>query len=130
MSKKKTTKETIKETKDILDNIKTYQKYLVLFVLLLIPIFTFMSPHILEDKITVGSDIVGSKGNTNLVLQYEEQSGETALWNPSLFSGMPMYNRKSSTTLHIDSLISFLGNIIYHFFWYFLLGGLGLYLYL
>jgi len=130
MAKKKTTKEVLKETKDILENLKTYQKYLILLVLLLIPIFSFMSPYILEGKIPVGSDIVGSKGNTNLIIQYEEQTGETALWNPSLFSGMPFYNRKSPTTLHIDSLISFLGKIIYHFFWYFLLGGLGLYLYL
>lgn len=130
MSKKKAIKEPLKETKEIIENLKPYQKYLILFVLLLIPIFAFMSPHIFEGKIPVGSDIIGSKGNTNLVTQYEEQSGETALWNPSLFSGMPMYNRKSPTTLHIDSLISFLGNIIYHFFWYFLLGGLGLYLYL
>lgn len=130
MTKKKSNKENLKVTKDILDNLKTYQKYLILVALLLVPIFTFMSPQILDGKIPVGSDIVGSKGNTNLVLQYEEQTGETALWNPSLFSGMPMYNRKSPTTLHIDSLINFLGNIFYHFFWYFLLGGLGLYLYL
>ena len=129
MSKRKT-KSAAKEESNFFDNLKTYQKYLVLLILLLIPIFTFMSPYIFEGKTAIGTDIVGSKGRTNQILEYEEQSGETALWNPSLFSGMPMYNRKSPTTLHIDSLISFLGNIIYHFFWYFLLGGLGLYLYL
>lgn len=129
MNKKKK-KQSGKPEKSFFDELKTYQKYLVLFVLLLIPIFTFISPYILEGKTAAGSDIVGSKGNTNLVKEYEEKTGEEALWNPSIFGGMPIYNRISPTTIHIDSLISFLGKIIYHFFWYFLLGGLGIYLFL
>ncbi|HSH51311.1 MAG TPA: hypothetical protein VK982_06275 [Bacteroidales bacterium] len=129
MSKKKT-KSPQQEQSNFFDNLKTYQKYLVLFVLLLVPIFSFMSPYILEGKTAAGSDVVGSKGRTNLVLEYEESTGEQVLWSPTIFGGMPDYNRISPITIHIDSIISFLGKIIYHFFWYFLLGGLGLYLFL
>ena len=129
MSKKKT-KSPQKEQSNFFDNLKTYQKYLVLLVLLLVPILTFMSPYILEGKTAAGSDVVGSKGRTNLVLEYEESTGEQVLWSPTIFGGMPDYNRISPVTIHLDSVISFLGKIIYHFFWYFLLGGLGLYLFL
>lgn len=129
MSKKKT-KSPPKEQSNFFDNLKTYQKYLVLLVLLLVPILTFMSPYILEGKTAAGSDVVGSKGRTNLVLEYEESTGEQVLWSPTIFGGMPDYNRISPVTIHVDSIISFLGKIIYHFFWYFLLGGLGLYLFL
>lgn len=129
MSKKKT-KSPQKEQSNFFDNLKTYQKYLLLLVLLLVPILTFMSPYILEGKTAAGSDVVGSKGRTNLVLEYEESTGEQVLWSPTIFGGMPDYNRISPVTIHLDSVISFLGKIIYHFFWYFLLGGLGLYLFL
>lgn len=130
MSKKKTTIKQIKENKSFLDNLKTYQEYLILVVLLLIPLFIFNSPYILEGKEPAGSDVIGSKGNTNLYLKYEELTGETVFWNPSLFGGMPMYNRISPTSIHIDSLIALLSNILKHFFWYFLLGGIGLFLFL
>lgn len=129
MSKKKS-KSPQQEQSNFFDNLKTYQKYLVLLVLLLVPIFSFMSPYILEGKTAAGSDVVGSKGRTNLVLEYEKSTGEQVLWSPTIFGGMPDYNRISPITIHIDSIISFLGKIIYHFFWYFLLGGLGLYLFL
>ena len=130
MSKKKKSKQSEEKKVSFFDTLKTYQKYLILLVLLLVPIFSFMSPYVFEGKVPTGSDVVGSKGNTNLVKEYEEETGETVLWNPSLFSGMPMYNRISPVTIHIDSLIGLLGKIIYHFFWYFLLGGLGLFLFL
>lgn len=130
MSKKKSAKPQVQEKANFFDSLKNYQKFLILIVLILLPIFTFMSPYILEGETPAGSDIIGSKGNTNLVLEYENLTGENALWNPSLFSGMPIYNRKSPTTIHIDSFITILGTIVYHFFWYFLLGGIGLYLFL
>jgi len=129
MSKKKA-KSPQQEKPSFFDTLKTYQKYLVLLVLLLVPIFTFMSPYVFEGKTGAGSDIVGSKGNTHLYKEYEEETGETVLWNPAIFSGMPIYNRISPFTIHIDSIISGLSKIVYQFFWYFLLGGLGLYLFL
>lgn len=129
MSKKKE-KKTPQEKPNFFDSLKTYQKYLVLLVLLLVPIISFMSPYVFEGKTGAGSDIVGSKGNTHLYKAYEDETGETVLWNPSLFSGMPIYNRVSPFTIHIDSIITVLSKIVYNFFWYFLLGGLGLYLFL
>lgn len=129
MSKKKAKSEKL-EKPNFFNSLKTYQKYLILFVLLLVPIFSFMSPYILEGKTGAGSDIVGSKGKTHLYQEYEDETGENVLWNPSIFSGMPIYMRVSPFTIHIDSLINVLGKIVYHFFWYFLLGGLGLYLFL
>ena len=130
MSKKyqKKTAAEKKTTRELFDRVKPYQKYLILFVLLLVPIIIFMSPYVFENKISAGTDVVGSKGDVHLYKQYQENTGETVLWNPSLFGGMPIYLRLSPESLHIDTLIDLLDDLVYNFFWYFLLGGLGLYL--
>ncbi|MCF8241921.1 MAG: hypothetical protein K9J16_11085 [Melioribacteraceae bacterium] len=129
MSKKKQVKKSV-PVNSFLDNVQTYQKYLALIILMLIPILSFMSPYIFDGKEPAGSDVIGSKGNTHLMKLYEEESGEDALWNPSIFSGMPFYNRISPMTIHVDSFISILSKIVYQFFWYFILGGIGLFLFL
>lgn len=132
MSKKHQKKQKVKEeqTNNFFESVKPLHRYIILAVLLIIPIFIFMSPYILEGKEPSGSDVIGSKGNVHLYKEYEEETGENALWNPAIFGGMPVYPRINPSSIHIDTIISFLSNLIYHFFWYFLLGGAGLFLFL
>ncbi len=106
---------------------QTWIKILVIAVVLLIPLFYFFSPMIFQGQRPTGVDISASKGSTNLYIEYQKESGEKVLWNPNVFAGMPIYPRITPTIIHADSLISFLGKIIYSYFWYYLVGALGVF---
>lgn len=106
---------------------KKWVKPLVVGLVLLLPLLYFFSPMIFNGERPEGVDISASKGNTNLYVQYEKEHGETALWNPNIFAGMPVYPRITPSIIHLDSFILFLGNITYAYFWYYLLGALGVF---
>lgn len=58
----------------------------------------FFSPIFFENKTIRQSDILQGKGAVKTLLDYEEQTGEPALWAPTMFSGMPSY----LIVLHFD----------------------------
>ncbi|MDZ7820636.1 MAG: hypothetical protein U5N26_01805 [Candidatus Marinimicrobia bacterium] len=47
---------------------------------------------------------------------------------PEYFAGTPRYPRIAPKLIHIDSLIDLVGRHTYKYFWYFLIGGLGVFL--
>jgi hypothetical protein len=100
---------------------------LAAFIILLVPLVIMFAGYILENVRPLGVDSVASMASTHLYRQWENESGEKALWNPNTFSGMPTYHRISPKIFHPDVLLSFLGSISYLYFWYFLLGGFGMY---
>ena len=102
-------------------------KPLIIAVILLIPLFYFFSPMIFQGQRPAGVDISASKGNTHLFLEYEKSSGEKVLWNPNIFAGMPIYPRISPRIIHADNLFTFLQKIAYMYFWYYLIGALGIF---
>lgn len=106
---------------------RTIQILTVSAVLLIIALY-FFSPMIFKGLRPMGVDISASKGSTNLYKEYQEKSGERALWNPNVFAGMPLYPRITPSIIHVDTLINNLGRISYAFFWYYLAGALGIYL--
>jgi len=132
MSKKRkqTDKQKYETESSFLEKVKLLHQHIIVFVFLIIPIIYLLSPYIFENKIPSGSDIVGSKGNTHYYIEYQKAKGETVLWNPSIFGGIPIYHRISPYSIHIDSAIKILSKVVYEFFWYFLLAGYGLFLFL
>jgi len=106
---------------------RTWIKPLVVAVVLLIPLFYFFSPMIFQGQRPTGIDISASKGSTNLYLEYQKESGEKVLWNPNVFAGMPIYPRITPSIIHADSFISLLGKVVYSYFWYYLVGALGIF---
>lgn len=128
--KKRDTKREEKIKKSWLDEVQLWKQYLIAFIVITIPLLYFLAPYALKGQLPSGTDVVGSRGNVNLILNYENESGETALWNPALFGGMPIYSRINIHTIHVDTLLSFLGKIFYNFYWYLLIGGMGLFLFL
>ncbi len=102
-------------------------KPLIITLAFLLPLLYFFSPMIFQGERPEGIDISASKGNTHLYVEYQKDSGEKVLWNPNIFSGMPIYPRITPTVIHVDSFISLLGKLIYSYFWYYLLGGLGVF---
>jgi hypothetical protein len=89
-----------------------------------------MSPYIVDGKVPAGTDKISSIGNLNLVKSIDEETGQKSLWNPGIFAGMPIYPRVDPMSIHIDTAIKYFSRILYQFFWYFLLGGIGFFLFL
>ncbi len=102
-------------------------KYLIIAVALLLPLFYFFSPMVFQGMRPMGVDISASMGSNQLIRQYEKESGERALWNPNVFAGTPVYPRITPDIVHVDSLLKYLGEISYTYFWYFLAGALGVF---
>jgi len=63
---------------------------LVLIGFLLITVIVYL-PFFTEGKQLSQHDIQQAKGANHLTKEYESQTGENALWNPYMFSGMPAY---------------------------------------
>lgn len=106
---------------------KQWFKIVLVCVVLCIPLLYLFSPMIFDGKEPSGVDSTAGKASTHLYKQWEEQSGETALWNPNIFGGMPIYPRISPRIMNVDTLIIYLGKVVYRYFWVFLSGGLGMF---
>lgn len=59
-------------------------------VFLLVTVF-FFSPVFFESKTIQQADIQQFQGGSKTIADYRNQTGEEALWAPSMFSGMPAY---------------------------------------
>ncbi|MCK4530760.1 MAG: hypothetical protein KAU44_06245, partial [Candidatus Marinimicrobia bacterium] len=113
-----------------MSELKQTQKWvkpLVVALVLFIPLLYFFSPMIFQGHRPAGVDISASKGSTNLYVKYQQESGKKVLWNPNVFAGMPIYPRITPQIIHADSFIGQLGKVIYSYFWYYLIGALGVF---
>jgi hypothetical protein len=128
MSKqKKKQKEQPKPEKSLFNKIEKKYIFPAALVIILIPLIINFSPYLFENLRPIGTDIVASKGQTNLYLEWQEESGERALWNPNVFSGMPTYHRITPKIFHFDTLIAYLDQVGYWAFFYFIAGALGIF---
>ncbi|MCB8994778.1 MAG: hypothetical protein H6538_04140 [Bacteroidales bacterium] len=62
--------------------------------------FIFFSP-VIEGKVLVQGDMTHARGTSAELDQYEAQTGQTAMWTNSLFSGMPAYLIKAGKSYNI-----------------------------
>jgi hypothetical protein len=51
------------------------------------------APMVFDGLSPIGTDIIGGKGGVHQIQQFEKETGERPLWNPYVFSGMPVYHR-------------------------------------
>ncbi len=58
---------------------------------LLLVTAAFFSPALFEGKGIHGTDVVSWRANAEVLLDYQERTGERALWAPNTFGGMPAY---------------------------------------
>lgn len=130
MSAKNRNKKTEIVETNFLDKIDTKKGFLITGAILCVILFFVFKPFIFQGLNPGGEDVVGSIGKTNFITKYQNETGETALWNPSIFSGMPAYPRLTHKILNIDLVLGLLSSIFYWGFWYFLAGGLGIYLFM
>ena len=78
-----------------------------------------LKPVVIDGLSPQGVDVLASVGATNQINEYSEESGEKALWNPYIFSGMPRYQRMSPVTISVDTILNFLGRLFSHIFIYY-----------
>ena len=75
-----------------------------IFILLVVQ----LKPLVIDRKTVEGVDIVGSIGQTRQWVDYGKGSGEAALWNPTIFGGMPIYHMSPARTHYSESIVSVL----------------------
>jgi hypothetical protein len=111
-NKKKRTKSTEVKVTNKLESLK--EKYIILIsvVVLLIPLLIYYASWETNNLRPTGTDYRGSMGKTHLWKEWSDKTGEIVLWNPNIFAGMPIYPRITPNSLHIDSLIRMLNNVI------------------
>jgi len=111
-----------------LKRLRSYQVELITFFLVFIFLLILMSDMSFKGLRPGGVDVIGSKGKTQQLREFQEKTGETALWNPPLFSGMPYYHRIGGRVFSLDTFFNnVLGKILYLYIWLYLLGFIGMY---
>jgi len=122
---------TIKnESENILEKIPQKKAYLIAIAIILIPLLYYFLPWMVDGLRPIGNDLLGSIGQTHRWVEWAKETGETVLWNPSIFGGEPIYSRLTPKLVHVDSLLQYLDQISYWVFWYLFLGGVGLFFFL
>ena len=121
-------KEEIKEKKPIIQ-LKDYQKDLITFAVVFILLLIVFSPMAFQGMRPGGVDVIGSKGSSHQRIEFEKQTGKTALWNPPVFSGMPIYHRIGGKAFNFDTILNkTFGKILYTYIWLYLIGFIGMFL--
>jgi hypothetical protein len=127
-NKKKTkTSKVVPEKINYFEKVPRKYRDFIAALIIVLPLLYYFVPYALDNVTPTGNDFLANVGQTHRWVQWNEETGETALWNPSIFGGEPIYPRLTPTLIHIDSLLSFLGKVFYWAFWYLFLGGLGVY---
>ncbi|MCD4652043.1 MAG: YfhO family protein [Candidatus Cloacimonetes bacterium] len=99
---------------------------LVLSGLLILFILIFFSPMVFAGYRPGGVDVIGSKGANHQIKEWEEQTGEKAMWNPTQFSGTPTYHH-FKTVWFVDTFVEkWLGTVIYNPILYYIIGAFGM----
>jgi len=75
--------------------------------LLLVVAVAFYSPVLFGGKQLGGLDNVSWRANADVLIEYEEKTGERALWTPNVFGGMPAFLINYGPSIpQIDTVIS------------------------
>lgn len=96
----------------------------IIIVLLLI----LLKPLVIDGLSPQGVDVVSSIGKSHQFSEYSKNTGERSLWNPSIFAGMPVYQRISAVAFSLDTLLGYMGRLINITFLYYLFAAAGTYL--
>ena len=98
--------------------------FIAIFILLLIVLY----PMAFEGKEPGGVDVIGSKGSSHQKFEYQNETSNQVYWNPTVFSGMPVYHRISATAFSFDTFVGkILGKIFYINIWIYLIGFIGMF---
>jgi len=117
-----------KSDKNRMRDLKPWQQTLIAVAVIVLAAFVFLSDLTFEGLTPAGGDVLASKGKTNLMLEYEQKTGEVSLWNPAVFCGMPAYHRDKPRAWSLDTFASYFfsgsaGQVVV----YYIIGSLGMF---
>jgi hypothetical protein len=78
---------------------------LLCLTLIIIVGLIYQYPIVFKGLYPGGTDVIGSVGAGNLMTQISEKTGERAMWNPAMFSGMPSYYKWYGVSYNLDTLL-------------------------
>ena len=81
------------------------QQFLGIGLVVLVLIIQF-APMVFDGLSPTGTDVIGGLGKTHQVNTFEKQTGERPLWNPYIFSGLPLYHRLSAQDLGVEQIVN------------------------
>lgn len=125
--KVKQKKEKLKNKTSLLNTLPNKYKNLIGVAIILLPLLFYFGSWILDGLQPIGNDSLGSIGQTHRWVEWNKESGETVLWNPSIFGGEPIYSRITPKIFHVDTVLNYVSKISYWAFIYLFMGGLGLF---
>jgi hypothetical protein len=100
-----------------------------LFIFLVMILLIILLKPMVVDKLTpYGVDVIGSAGQSHQIAEYRKETGKTALWNPYIFAGMPLYQRSTPSLYSMDYLFALFGKFTNYIFIYYLFAAIGFYL--
>jgi len=76
-----------------LEILESPRNIIIFFILLFFFIAFFYKPLAFDGLEVTGSDVVSGIGKTHKIKEFEKKTGEKPLWNPYMFTGMPIYQR-------------------------------------
>lgn len=66
----------------------------------------YQAPVVFKGLYPGGTDVVGSVGATNMMSEISKNTGERAMWNPAMFSGMPTYYKWYGISYNLDHFVA------------------------
>jgi len=129
MSKKhKKTKIEVKQKSKKEFRLSPLKRDIGTFILVFVLLIVLFSPMAFKNLRPGGVDVIGSKGANHQKRELKKETGETALWNSPVFSGMPCYHRLGGEVTSADTILTgHFSKIIYLYFWLYLIGFIGMY---
>jgi len=104
------------------------QQDIIFLVAITILLIILLKPMVIDGLSPQGVDVVGTLGAKNQITEYNEETGDRALWNPYIFSGMPQYHRIGPMTFSIDTLLHYISRYLGTVFIFYLFAAFGSYL--
>ena len=96
------------------DRLTGRTQHLVCLAALFVVAFGFYAPVVFSDQSLIGGDTVRWRAMAEFILDYEESTGEPALWAPNAFGGMPGYMISYGDRVpQLDAIPSLLRDIIW-----------------
>ncbi len=129
MGKKKRKKKMIQEkpSTPLLQQFGKTEQWIGIIILLIVLLSIYWAPILFDGLSPVGSDVIGGMGKSHQINEYYRETGEKALWNPYIFSGMPQYYRSFSNEIALDRMIAlFYGSTGMMGLIYYFIGALGM----
>lgn len=109
---KKGTESNLKVTKSFLSDLNMRTAYLYIVALLILILVIFYKPYVIDRLEPAGGDMMASVAQNKYTNDYRERTGESILWNPAIFCGVPIYYANWSNAFNIDRLISIINPLI------------------